>query len=529
MIRLSGSNFIAGNTSNESSIYYNSSNPITQEQSDIRFFEATKKEINRSVSSAMDAFQVMKELNDTFITSFLQEVSNQIHKIEDQLIEKAHWETGLPFQRLKNERIRTCKQLELFAEFLTKQYHIRTVIDTGDNTKKPFKPDIRKMLIPIGPVLVFPASNFPFAFGVCGGDTASAWAAKCPVIVKTHPLHPQTSELFAHAVFRAVTKSDMPNGCFSMIHARNLSSIKALITHPHIEAIGFTGSQFAGRNIFDIANTRIRPIPVYAEMGSINPVFITKKALKEKEEAIAKNLADSITLGVGQFCTKPGIICVPKGCNTFIKKITNQMQTQKHGVLLSKKTQLTLRKNVTKTAETKHVSCITGGHDIKETTSFEPTLFITDYQNYLHKKNLHSEHFGPVALIITYERMDELIKIIDGLDGQLTGTIYMGAGEDEKMKSVVSTLMQKVGRIIFNGVPTGVEVCYAMQHGGPYPATTAAHTTSVGMDAIFRFLRPIAFQNMPVSLLPKVLQNKNSLQLLRVVNKELTINDIESD
>lgn len=526
MNQLHGCNYIANKTSKLGSKTYQSVNPETKEIHHLKFHEATIEEIDQAAQYATDAFEILQNIPTEKIADFLKEVLNQIYQLEDQLVEVAKWETALPLKRLENERLRTCNQLELFADYIMKGDYVESSIDTGDLLRNPLKPDIRKMMIPIGPILVFPASNFPFAFGVCGGDTASAWAAKCPVIIKAHPSHPQTSELFAIAVQKAVEKTNVPPGIFSMIHSRDTSTIQKLITHRDIEGIGFTGSQYAGRMIFDIACSRKKPIPVFAEMGSINPILLSQKVVEEKAKNTAAMLIDSITLGVGQFCTKPGVIFIPKSASLFIKELSKKIKDKDIGILLNENIKKNLHDQMNQTKQIEHVTLLEGGEEITGKNAYENTLLITDSATYMKSHHLQTEHFGPIAIVVTYSDNEDLLELVNQLEGQLTASIHLLEPEYETFKPILLKLMQKAGRIIINGVPTGVEVGYSQNHGGPYPATTAAYTTSVGVDAIKRFLRPIALQDMPQDLLPVELQNINQKHIFRRINGEFTKSDI---
>jgi len=498
MIKVTGKNFIAGEKSAKGKNSYSSTNPKTLEKSKIKFVDATIDEINKALSKSEEAFdQIPKEK----IPVFLKEISKQIMKLGDQLLQVGDFETALGITRLTNERKRTCNQLEAFADFIKKDSYLELSIDTKDAKRTPPKPDIRRMLIPIGSVVVFPASNFPFAFGVCGGDTASALAAGCPVVVKSHPSHPMTSELFAYAVNKAIEICNFPKGVFSMIHGKKVQVSKELVLHPKVEAIGFTGSLSAGRAIYDLAATREKPIPVFAEMGSINPIFVIKI-----RSDTAEQIASSITLGTGQFCTKPGVVFVKeKDSKQLIKDVVNKLKEKSSGVLLNENIRKGLLQIVDKTKETKNVDILLGGCEIKNKNSFENTVFVTNSKTFLKNKNIQKEHFGPVAIFVKCKDNKDFIEIAKNLQGQLTGTIHLDDEDIKDIKPLFSEIIKKVGRIIINGVPTGVEVCKSMNHGGPYPATTSIHFTSVGMYSIKRFLRPIAFQNIPEKLLPKEL------------------------
>lgn len=523
MIRITGLNYIGGKPGEKSDNTFPAINPKTMEASSISFSNATDQEIDQAVQKAKTSFSALKYFSNEKKAQFLSDLSSEINVLGQQLIDTGSWETALPKTRLENERMRTCNQIEMFASIVEKGDYVEAVIDVSD-TNGSF--DIRRMLIPLGPVLVFPASNFPFAFGVCGGDTISAFAAGCPVIVKAHPSHPQTSELFAHAVYKAIEKTGFPKEMFSLLHANKPETIKELIMQPDLEAIGFTGSLHAGRMIFDFACSRKKPIPVFAEMGSINPVIITTHALQKRKEMIASMLADSICLGCGQFCTKPGVIFIPDKDEGFSTLLTEKINTKESGVMLNKKILEQYSQSIDQIHKTDNITVLTRNNESDINTA-RPSLFLTDSTTYQNHTDLQLEHFGPTAILITYKTKKDLSSLINGLDGQLTATLHFTDEDYSEMKEIINLLQEKVGRIICNGVPTGVEVCYAMQHGGPYPATTAPDTTSVGMYAIKRFLRPIAYQNIPDTLLPRKLQNTNHDNILRLVNTSYTRKDIQ--
>jgi len=486
MIEISGKNYVAGTWSSSGTYTYKSMNPATGEKTTFSFVDATSEEINTSMKAASKA---LSEVKQDQLPGFLKEVSFQIMNLDDKLIKTANWETALGKQRLINERIRTMTQLEQFSEYISNNHYRDIVTST--------QPALHRMQIPIGPVVVFPASNFPFAFGVCGGDTASAWAAGCPVVVKAHPSHPQTAEIFAQAVHRAIKKCVLPDGFFSLIHGHNVSISKELVLHPQTQAIGFTGSFTAGKAIYDLAYTRKHPIPVYAEMGSINPIFLI-----DISNDTIKSIIDSITLGVGQFCTKPGVVFILKQQNNIINKMINAINQKKTGILLNKQVKDKLIQQIKHIRNIKDVVLLTGGNPVKNACSFENTLFQTDAKTFLQHKELQSECFGPISIIVTCSTISQFTSIATNLDGQLSASIYVQPKHYTDAIALRDVLVQKVGRLIFNEVPTGVAVCEAMQHGGPFPATTAPYSTSVGMKAIYRFLRPIVFQNAPNQLLP---------------------------
>lgn len=516
MIKITGANYIAGIQSKKGKQKFTSFNPETNKEGKISFYNATKEEIVNAADQAEKCFSVVSKYKDGKIADFLKTLSKEIVKLENQLINTCNKETALGEKRLINERTRTCNQLEMFADYLLKGSYVEAIIDG----RKKSQPDIRRMLMPIGPVAVFPASNFPFAFGVCGGDSASAWAAKCPVVVKAHPLHPETSELFSHAVYNAIKKHNFPKGFFSLIHGNKKEVGEKIVLNPKIKAVGFTGSLTAGRALFDLASSRKNPIPVYAEMGCINPVFITKKAMEKRKFELAETLSDSIALGSGQFCTKPGVIFVMDDVfsDDFIKKITEILDNKKPGILINKRIKEGLKKAVDISKKISGNTILTGGEAIKNKNSYKNTLFITDSKNFLTERQIQREHFGPVSFIVKCKSLDDYLKISEELEGQLTATIHLEKEDYKTITPLISKLSHKAGRIIINGVPTGVRVCNAMQHGGPYPATTYPNTTSVGTQAIKRFLRPVSFQDFPGELLPKKLRDKNKSDIVRYVN-----------
>ncbi len=500
---LKGANYIGGIPSKEGEDTFTSINPKNGEKSSVSYHEATKAEIGKACDLAYEAFKELRKKTDEEIAEFLTMVSAEIMNLGEQLLTTADWETALGLQRLTGERGRTCTQINMFANYIKNKKHEDDIVD-----KEPDL-ELKRTQLPIGPVGVFGASNFPLAFGVCGGDTASALAAGCPVVAKAHPSHPQTAELFAIAVSRAVIDAGFPKGTFSLIHGTKNIIGKNLVLHPHIQAIGFTGSLGGGRALFDLASSRHDPIPVYAEMGSINPVFVTENAIEKRAEQMAKMFADSITLGVGQFCTKPGIFFIPKSekSTDFIGEVVKYIKEKPELPLLNENIHHSLVEMTDETIkQVEEVNILTGGNASKNHYAYQNTILETeipdDLDKFFEKERLLMEHFGPIALFVQVPDSIAYEDIAEKLEGQLTGTIHLEKEDHENMKSLVEELSQKVGRLIVDGVPTGVKVSPAMHHGGPYPATTASRTTSVGMTAIRRFLKPICYQNVPEALLP---------------------------
>lgn len=523
---LSGQNLIAGQWSALGSETFPSVSPRTKKTGAVRFVNATAEEVDRAVVQAADAFKTTRLYSAERLATFLDAAADEIEKLGAVLFDTADAETGLGRPRLEGERGRTTGQLCLFGKLLREGSYVEAIIDSALPDRKPApRPSIRRMLIPLGPVGVFGASNFPLAFSVAGGDTASAFAAGCPVIVKAHPGHPGTSELAARAIQAAIERCGFPQGFFSMLQGNTVDVGQALVAHPQLEAVGFTGSLGGGRALFDAAARRPRPIPVFAEMGSVNPMVITPNALKVRGDAIAEGLVTSVTLGSGQFCTNPGLVFVIDNAESqaLITRVGELMDERQPAVLLNQAVQDNLSRAVAETmarasvAERTRVDKVdAGGY------CYPNTVLQTTSQAFMSDATLQKEHFGPVTLFVVCPTFDAMRQAIDAVEGNLTATIH-AEGDDLAMAGeLFSLLREKAGRLIWNGYPTGVEVVYSMQHGGPYPATTAPQTTSVGLTAIKRFMRPVAFQNMPDALLPDALKNANPLNIWRIIDGELT-------
>jgi len=487
---------------------------------------ATAGEIDRAARGAREAYDSARQFPASRLAAFLEAVALEIESLGEELLETGDRETALGPARLAGERDRTIGQLLMFAALLREGSYVEAVIDTARPDRKPAsRPDIRKMLFPIGPAAVFPAGNFPFAFGPAGGDTASAFAAGCPVVVKAHPGYPSTSELFARAVDGAVRAQGFPPGFFSLLHGDRAEVGRALVEHPGIAAVGFTGSLVAGRAIFDAAAARPHPIPVYAEMGSVNPVVLLPGALAERGQAIAGELAASVTLGGGQFCTNPGLVFVIEGPETarFLPELAARVNDRPPCVLLSARIGEGLARAVSATLSKPAVALMAGtGRPAGPGGPFPPTVMRTTSASFRDDPGLQDEHFGPVTLVVVCESLDDLFRTLPSLHGTLTATVHASDLEKDTARALLSLLREKAGRLIWNGYPTGVEVVPAMHHGGPYPATTAPWSTSVGAAAIKRFLRPVAFQNVPQALLPEALQDANPLGILRLVDGDWT-------
>lgn len=502
--------------------------PLTQEPLQPGFHQASIEQTRLAAQAAADAFPDYAQTSPGQRATFLETIALRIEALGEELLLRANQETGLPVTRLTGERARTCGQLRLFAEVVREGSWVDARIDTAlpDRTPLP-RPDLRRMLIPLGPVVVFGSSNFPLAFSVAGGDTASALAAGNPVIVKAHSGHPGTSEMIASAILAAVQECGIPSGVFSMLHGRGETIGLELVRQPSIKAVGFTGSHTAGRALFDAAASRPDPIPVFAEMASLNPVFVLPRLLEERGSAFAKGLFDSVTLGGGQFCTKPGLIFGIEGpawknmVEEFGRLVAQGSATTmlNAGILESfknAKARLCSRKGVHILAQSTRAS------DPHKTESLPAAGLISGDEFLADPACGEIEVFGPFCLFVAAKSAAQLQEISTHLIGQLTAAIHYSGDDDVLVKSLVRSAAQRSGRIIFNGFPTGVEVCPSMHHGGPYPATSDTRFTSVGTAAMLRFARPICLQNSPETLLPEELRSDNPRHIMRLVNNELT-------
>ncbi len=486
--------------------------------------DASPEEIENVMQQAWKAFYVYRKLSLKQRADFMRAIAKELEACGDELLKIAGEETNLPEARLRGERGRTIFQLNQYADACEKGEWLEARIDTAIPDKAPPKPDIRKMLLPLGPVVVFGASNFPFAYSTAGGDTACAFAAGCPVIVKAHPAHAQTSEMVAKAILKAAADCNMPEGIFAHVHGASVEVGKALVTHTYTKAVGFTGSYAGGKQLFDWGNQRKEPIPVFAEMGSINPVFLLPDKMKTAAKETAKMYAGSITLGVGQFCTNPGIIIGLDGkeLNTFIEELGKEISKIAPGTMLHPGIFKNYRKKKDHALSQKGVDTVAYSETKPELNQGSPTIAATSGKTFLSNPVLHQEVFGPYSLVIKCKDMKEMLQVANNLEGQLTVTLMATDGDMEIHEKLVDAAKNICGRLILNSVPTGVEVCLSMQHGGPFPATTDGRFTSVGADGIKRFARPVAFQNWGNHLLPDELKNENPLGIWRSVNSELT-------
>ena len=486
------------------------------------FTDATKEEIDLVMQRAWQAFHQYRKLSLKQRAGFMHAVATELEHAGDVLITTAMEETNLPEARLRGERARTIFQLNSYADACEKGEWLEARIDTAIPGKTPPKPDIRKMLVPLGPVVVFGASNFPFAYSTAGGDTACAFAAGCPVIVKAHPAHAQTSELVAAAILKAATSCNMPDGLFSHVHGSGFEVGKALVTHPYTRAVGFTGSTAGGKQLFEWGNQRTAPIPVFAEMGSINPVFLLPEKLKQSVAEIAKMYAGSVTLGAGQFCTNPGLIIgiESDALQQFITALGKEIQQMVPGKMLHPGIAKAFTEKKAAALAQADVSTIATSATRAKENEGTPTIASASGKAFLNNPVLHQEVFGPYSIVIRCSSMKEMIEVAQQLEGQLTATLMATDNDITGNHELVEEVKNICGRFILNNVPTGVEVCLSMQHGGPFPATTDARFTSVGADGIKRFARPVAFQNWENHLLPDELKNENPLGIWRTVDNE---------
>jgi len=523
--QIDGKQIIAGNLVSTGEVGDNSVDRVTGNLLPYTFFQATPNEIDEAVNAAQQAFPLFKKQSGAEKAALLDEIANAIINIGDDLITMAGLETALPNQRLMGERQRTLDQIKSFSNLLREGRWVDARIEQGDPNRTPIpKPDLRSMQIAIGPVAVFGASNFPFAFSVAGGDTISALAAGCPVIFKAHPAHPVTCELVGKAITAAIEKCGMPKGVFSMLHGDGPTVGKALVIHPGIKAVAFTGSYKAGRSIFDAAAARTEPIPVYAEMGSTNPVFVLPEAIKQRGEAIAHGFAAALTLGVGQFCTNPGLLVYQNDLleQPFKNKLAEAVSGSQGGTMLTDQIAESYTSGINSRRDTAGLEILASGVTTDKYSYQMPVLFHTDAELLMQEAHLQEELFGPSGIAVSAKSRQELLQLAENLSGHLTATVH---GTDEELveyQDLLDILVRKVGRLVVNGFPTGVEVSHAMVHGGPFPATTDARSTSVGTAAIYRFTRPVCFQGMPQALLPSELNNANPLGIWRSVNGKIT-------
>lgn len=471
-------------------------------------------------NSAQKAFLTYKNLPASKKADFLEKIAEILEANRSAIVLIACKESHLPEGRINGELGRTTGQIKLFANLVREGSWVEATIDPADPNRLPLpKADIRRMLTPLGPVVVFGASNFPLAFSTAGGDTISALAAGCPVIYKGHPAHPDTSKFVGQCIMQAVEKSGLPSGVFTHVEG-GVKMGQDLVKHPLAKAVGFTGSFSAGKSLFNIAGNRETPIPVYAEMGSVNPIFTFPQRLTNELVPLAQSFVGSLTLGAGQFCTNPGLIFVPRSLS---ERFSNAISEAINGIaaapMLHEGIAESYHKALTELQLRSELSWVKVP-DVKHLINASPALAEISVEDWMSDDQFQEEVFGAFALMVVYENEADLIAVANKLHGQLTITLWADTSELKNQSELINLLEEKCGRILFRGVPTGVEVGFAMQHGGPYPSTTDSRSTSVGAYAIKRFARPIAFQDMPQDLLPDALRDENPLGIMRLVNGE---------
>ncbi len=498
--------------------------PSRNEQIEPAFGLASSAELEQACTLAWQAFDRYRETTPEQRARFLETIADRIMDIGPTLIERAMQESGLPQARLEGERGRTCNQLRLFAKVVRDGRYLSATLDSALPDRAPApRPDLRLRKIGLGPVAVFGASNFPLAFSVAGGDTASALAAGCPVVVKAHSAHLGTSELVAKAVQQAAIDCDLPEGVFSMLIGAGQTIGQNLVSHPHIKAVGFTGSRAGGIALMKTAAARPEPIPVYAEMSSINPVFLLEGALAN--DKLPQQFADSLTMGAGQFCTNPGLLIAlaSPALDKFLEGTVAALQAKGAATMLTPGIHQAYNSGVAKLGAVEGVTLLAQGQTTDNPCAAVAALYSTDAATFLAKPELEDEIFGPCSLLIRCHSESQLVDVAEHVEGQLTAAVHATGADIAIAKKLLPTLERKAGRILFNGFGTGVEVAHAMVHGGPFPSTSDSRSTSVGASAIDRFLRPVSYQDVPAELLPAALASDNPLGIPRVVDGELVL------
>ncbi len=515
---ITGKNLIGYSESAKGTNTFCAFSPLNLKELDEVFTETDKAEVELAFEKADAAFKEYRLWSGSRKSSFLNKITEHLESNRKHITARAVLETGLTEARLNNEMNRTINQIKMFAALVLEGSWVEASIDRAvpDRPGTP-KPDIRKMLRPLGPVVVFGASNFPLAFSVAGGDTTSALAAGNPVLVKAHPSHPGTSELVARTILAAARESDAPEGVFSMLVGKGFDSGQMMVKNPHAKAVAFTGSLAGGKALYDLAQQREEPIPVFAEMGSLNPIFVMRDKQESETSAIAGMIASSVNMGAGQFCTKPGLVIMeetPKS-NDFVDYLRNEFSSMENQVMLNEGISSRYNESINYLANYSNVEILYSAKD-GEKLRGRPVIAVASAQDFISNPSLQYEVFGPYTLVVRCSNKNEMKEIASSLAGQLSVTFFAGDREMADNCDLVNLLEDKTGRLIFNEVPTGLEVCSSTQHGGPFPATTDSRFTSVGTGAIKRFVRPVAYQNWPDNLLPAELRDDNPLSIWRL-------------
>ena len=515
-----GTSFIGAKRGKGKKTCVSAVNPVDGSTLEPSYISATQEEVEEAISIARDAFVIYGKKSGKEKSQFLCAIANNIEGRIEDLVARMPLETGLPEARVRGEAARTIGQLKMFATLIEKGDWVDARLEHAIPEREPLpKPDMRSMNIPLGPVVVFCASNFPLAYSVAGGDVVSALAAGCPVIVKAHSSHPGVAEIVASAVRDAVVSCDLPEGVFSLLYGPGREIGQLLVKHPEIKAVGFTGSQAGGRNLMDIAASRPEPIPVYAEMSAVNPLFIFSSALQEKAEALAAQFYGALTLGAGQFCTNPGLVFLPReGSETFVKELCKLAASGEKMTMLNSTIFKAYQSGRKIFAEDSNIENLVATESSERKCS--TNIFGIDISDFL-SGNYSEEIFGPASLLVFCSSQEDFISGLRKLGGQLTASVHAGKDDISSSEKIIEVMKIKVGRLIFNGFPTGLEVCHATVHGGPYPATSDGRATSVGSLAIYRFTRLVAYQDFPDGLLPPELQESNPLDIRRLVDGEL--------
>lgn len=523
---MTAQNFIAGQRIGAGTVRLQSLDASTGQALPREFLQATEAEVDAAASAAEAAFPAFNALSPERRAQFLDAIASELEALGDDFIATVCRETALPAARIQGERGRTANQMRLFAKVLRRGDFLGARIDRALPDRQPLpRPDLRQYRIGVGPVAVFGASNFPLAFSTAGGDTAAALAAGCPVVVKAHSGHMATAELVGEAIIRAADSTGMPAGVFNMIYGAGVG--EPLVKHPAIQAVGFTGSLKGGRALCDLAAARPQPIPVFAEMSSINPVLVLPAALQTRGEQIARELVDSVVLGCGQFCTNPGLVIgiASPAFSLFVANLIAEIGQRPAQTMLNAGTLKSYEKGIARLLAHPAVRHLAG--QPQAGAQAQPQLFQASANLLVEGEELLQEEvFGPTTIVVEVKDEAELRRALDGLHGQLTATLIAEPDDLSRFAELVPVLERKAGRLLINGYPTGVEVCDAMVHGGPYPATSDARGTSVGSLAIDRFLRPVCYQNYPDALLPEALQDANPLGIARLVDGETTRNAV---
>lgn len=517
---------LMGSSERQGDSKFFAADPSTGQQQAQPFSSASLQDVADACSLAESAFASFAALEPAIRAGFLEAIADGIMAIGDELIVTAMAETGLPRIRLEGERGRTTGQLRLFAAAVRQGDWLDATIDPAMPERTPLpRADLRRMNIALGPVAVFGASNFPLAFSVAGGDTASAFAAGCPVVVKGHPAHPGTGELVARAIQAAVAACGLHEGVFSYLPGPSNALGGALVADPRIKAVGFTGSRGGGLALMRIAADRPEPIPVFAEMSSINPVVLLPGALSERAEELGKAFVQSLTMGAGQFCTNPGLVIGLEGpdLDRFVKAAVDALKESQPAVMLTAGIHSSFEQGVAALADNSAVATLARGPAGEGPNRVCGALFATDAASFMADDSLSREVFGASSVLIRCRNLDEVAKAIEGLEGQLTATLQLAGSDGADAARILPLLQQKVGRVLANGWPTGVEVTHAMVHGGPFPATSDGRTTSVGTLAMTRFLRPVCYQDLPDELLPPALQAANPWNLNRRIDGKVVL------